>query len=82
MIECSATHFIGKHVGHTGPKVVELFEQSLGKVLFIDEAYRLWAGDRVSFAHEAIGEIVNCMTKPQYYYKMVIILTGYMHNID
>ncbi|PTB76169.1 hypothetical protein M440DRAFT_1462968 [Trichoderma longibrachiatum ATCC 18648] len=35
VIECSATHFIGKHVGHTGPKVVELFEQSLRSLLRI-----------------------------------------------
>ncbi|KAL7802008.1 P-loop containing nucleoside triphosphate hydrolase protein [Trichoderma aethiopicum] len=82
VIECSATHLIGKHVGHTGPKVVELFERSLGKVLFIDEAYRLADDDRVSYAHEAIGEIVDCMTKPRYYRKMVIVLAGYTHDMD
>ncbi|PTB67014.1 P-loop containing nucleoside triphosphate hydrolase protein [Trichoderma citrinoviride] len=82
VIECSATHLIGKYVGHTGPKVVELFERSLGKVLFIDEAYRLKHTGKNSFANEAIGEIVDCMTKSRYYRKIVIVLAGYTHDMD
>ncbi|UKZ79626.1 hypothetical protein TrVFT333_007386 [Trichoderma virens FT-333] len=82
VIECSATHLIGKYVGHTGPKVVELFERSLGKVLFIDEAYRLASGGRNSFTNEAVGEIVDCMTKPRYYRKMVIVMAGYTQDMD
>ncbi|QYT02399.1 hypothetical protein H0G86_009402 [Trichoderma simmonsii] len=82
VIECSATHLIGKYVGHTGPKVVELFERSLGKVLFIDEAYRLGFGGEGNFTNEAVGEIVDCMTKPRYYRKMVIVMAGYTHDMD
>ena len=37
---CSATDMIGQYVGQTGPKVQKLLEKALGKVLFIDEAYR------------------------------------------
>jgi len=36
---CEALHY-----AHTAPKVVDLFERALGKVLFIDEAYRLAGG--------------------------------------
>lgn len=82
VIECSATHLIGKYVGHTGPKVVELFERALGKVLFIDEAYRLGFGGKSNFTNEAVGEIVDCMTKPRYHRKMVIVLAGYTHDMD
>ncbi|KAL6873094.1 hypothetical protein J3F83DRAFT_601118 [Trichoderma novae-zelandiae] len=82
VIECSATHLIGKYVGHTGPKVVELFERSLGKVSFIDEAYRLGSSSKKSFANEAIGKIVDCMTKRRYYRKIVIMLAGYTHDMD
>lgn len=42
--ECSATDLIGQYVGHTGPKVQKLMEKAMGKVLFIDEAYRLAEG--------------------------------------
>lgn len=37
----SATELVGEYTGQTGPKVRRQFEASLGKVLFIDEAYRL-----------------------------------------
>ncbi|RFU74131.1 stage v sporulation k [Trichoderma arundinaceum] len=82
VVECSATHLIGSYLGHTGPKVIDLFERSLGKVLFIDEAYRLGYGGRDNFTNEAVGEIVDCLTKPRYYRKMVIVLAGYTHDMD
>ncbi|KAK0731900.1 P-loop containing nucleoside triphosphate hydrolase protein [Lasiosphaeris hirsuta] len=86
VIECSASHLIGQYLGHTAPKVVNLFERALGKVLFIDEAYRLGAGSKGtacgSFEEEAIGEIVDCMTKTRYMRKMVIVLAGYDHDME
>jgi AAA+ superfamily predicted ATPase len=82
VIECSATHLIGMFEGHTGPRVVELFERSLGKVLFIDEAYRLGLSGEHSFACDAVGEIVDCMMKPRYHGKLVIVLAGYTHDVD
>ena len=44
VIECLVIDLIGEYVGHTGPKVVRLFERAFGKVLFIDESYRLREG--------------------------------------
>ncbi|KAK3341850.1 P-loop containing nucleoside triphosphate hydrolase protein [Lasiosphaeria hispida] len=86
VIECSASQLIGQYLGHTAPKVVNLFERALGKVLFIDEAYRLGAGSKGtscgSFEEEAIGEIVDCMTKTRYMRKMVIVLAGYDHDME
>jgi SpoVK/Ycf46/Vps4 family AAA+-type ATPase len=77
--ECSATDLIGQYIGHTGPKVQKLMEKALGKVLFIDEAYRLAEGH---FATEAMDEIVDCLTKPKFAQKLVVILAGYDKDID
>ncbi|KAL7780330.1 hypothetical protein CFE70_010352 [Pyrenophora teres f. teres 0-1] len=77
--ECSATDLIGQYVGQTGPKVQKLMEKAMGKVLFIDEAYRLAEG---GFATEAIDELVDCLTKPKFAQKLVVILAGYDKDID
>jgi hypothetical protein len=77
--QCSATDLIGQYVGHTGPKVQKKLESVMGKILFIDEAYRLAEGH---FATEAMDELVDCMTNPKYAKKMVIILAGYDKDID
>ncbi|OTB00030.1 hypothetical protein M426DRAFT_15846 [Hypoxylon sp. CI-4A] len=79
VVECSATDLIGQYVGQTGPKVQKKFDEALGRVLFIDEAYRL-AGDH--FAKEAMDEIVDCMTKERYQNKLVVILAGYDNDIN
>ena len=77
--ECSATDLIGQYVGQTGPKVQKLMEKAMGKVLFIDEAYRLAEG---GFATEAMDELVDCLTKPKFVQKLVVILAGYDKDID
>jgi AAA+ superfamily predicted ATPase len=41
VVECSAKDLIGEYVGQTAPKTMKQLELGLGKVLFIDEAYRL-----------------------------------------
>ena len=87
VIECSATDLIGQYLGHTGPQVQAIMEKALGKVLFIDEAYRLGSGTRgassgSSFEEEAVGELVDSLTKPRYMRKMVIILAGYSEDMD
>ncbi|KAF5265252.1 hypothetical protein FOXYS1_3905 [Fusarium oxysporum] len=80
VIEVSAIELIGQYVGHTGPKVQQLLDKALGRVLFIDEAYRL-ASDS-SFAREAVDELVDCVTKPKYHGKLIIILAGYVQDIN
>lgn len=85
VITCSVTDIIGEYTGHTGPKVISQFERGLGKVLFIDEAYRLApaaSGGGGSFAAEAIGELVDAMTKPRYAQNMIVILAGYTEEME
>ncbi|KAH9905797.1 hypothetical protein F4778DRAFT_679685 [Xylariomycetidae sp. FL2044] len=79
LIECSATDLIGQFVGQTGPKVQKLLDKALGKVLFIDEAYRLADG---GFATEAVNELVDSVTKERYHKRLVIILAGYEKDIN
>ncbi|KAL2131440.1 hypothetical protein VTI74DRAFT_5109 [Chaetomium olivicolor] len=79
VVECSASDLVGQYVGQTGPKVHQLFDKALGKVLFVDEAYRLAEG---AFAKEAMDEIVDSVTKERYFKKLVIILAGYESDIN
>lgn len=79
VIECSASDLVGEYVGQTGPKTLKQLEKGLGKVLFIDEAYRLGDGH---FAKEAIDEIVDLITKPKFAGKMIVILAGYDSDMN
>lgn len=79
VLEISATELVGEYVGQTGPKTQKQLEKALGRVLFIDEAYRLADGP---YAKEAIDEIVDCLTKAKFAYKLLVILAGYDEDID
>lgn len=79
VIECSASDLVGQYVGHTGPKTKAVFDKALGKVLFVDEAYRLSEG---RFAKEAMDEIVGLMTQERFMNKLIIILAGYEHEMN
>ncbi|KAM0134445.1 hypothetical protein ACHAO1_005657 [Botrytis cinerea] len=79
VVECSASDLVGQYVGDTGPKTIKQLELGLGKVLFIDEAYRLGQGH---FSQEAIDELVDSMTKPKFSGKMIIILAGYEKDMN
>jgi hypothetical protein len=79
VVECSASDLVGQYVGQTGPKTKKLFEKALGKVLFVDEAYRLSQGH---FAQEAIDELVGLVTQPTFKSKLIIILAGYEQDMN
>lgn len=79
VIECSASDLVGQYVGQTGPKTKKIFEKALGKVLFIDEAYRLSQGH---FAQEAVDELVGLLTHPNFKSKLIVILAGYEQDMN
>ena len=79
VIECSASDLVGQYVGQTGPKTKAVFEKALGKVLFVDEAYRLSEGH---FAKEAMDELVGILTQERFKAKLVVILAGYDQEIN
>lgn len=79
VVSCSASDLVGEYIGHTGPKTRKLLESALGKVLFIDEAYRLSGGH---FAQEAIDELVDSLTNERFFRKQIVILAGYDADIN
>jgi SpoVK/Ycf46/Vps4 family AAA+-type ATPase len=74
VVECSSSDLVGQYVGQTGPKTKKQFEKALGRVLFIDEAYRLGEGH---FAKEAMDELVGILTHEKFRGKLIVILAGY-----
>lgn len=80
VIDVSASQLIGEYCGQTGPKTQRLLTSALGKVLFIDEAYRLATGS--SYAEEAVSELVDQITKPKFARKLIIVLAGYEEDMD
>lgn len=79
VVECSASDLVGEYVGQTGPKTKKLFERALGKVLFIDEAYRLSEGH---FAKEAMDELVGILTQDAFIGKLIVIIAGYDQEMN
>ena len=77
--EYSTTDLVAGYIGQTGPKIIQLLEKALGKVLFIDEAYRLGEG---TFAVEVINELVNSLIKPRFVGKIIVILAGYKDSMN
>ncbi|TGZ77525.1 NFX1-type zinc finger-containing protein 1 [Ascodesmis nigricans] len=74
VVDCTASDMIGQYVGQTAPKTRKQLEKALGKILFVDEAYRLAEN---KFATEAINELVDALTKPKFFGKLIVILAGY-----
>ncbi|KAG5938710.1 hypothetical protein E4U59_003626 [Claviceps monticola] len=79
VLDCTASELIGSYVGQTGPKVRQMLDKALGQVLLVDEAYRLSEG---AFAKEALDELVDAITKPKYNKRLIIILAGYVKDIN
>ncbi|MEW5315789.1 MAG: hypothetical protein WDW38_007194 [Sanguina aurantia] len=82
VIECSAKDFTTQYAGQASFKTREMFEKGLGKVLFIDEAYRLNPKDGNPFVAEALNEIVQILTEPRFLNKMVVVMAGYEAQLD
>ncbi|RTE83779.1 hypothetical protein BHE90_001583 [Fusarium euwallaceae] len=81
VIECSATDLLGQYVGHTAPKTLKKLQEGMGRVLFIDEAYRLMYG---AYGADAVDELVGFLSKPTNVGKMIVILAGFtadMHRL-
>lgn len=79
VVECSASDLVGQYVGHSGPQTRRQFERALGRVLFIDEAYRLGEGH---FAKEAMDELVGILTQEKFRGKLIVILAGYDQEMN
>jgi hypothetical protein len=81
VVECTTSNLIGQYVGQTSPKTKNQLEQALGKVLFIDEAYRL-AEPEAQYAAEAVNELISLLSTPKFEGKMIVILAGYTSDMN
>lgn len=66
---------VGRYVGETAVKTRKLIDESIGGVLFVDEAYTLNSGSDSDFGKEAIETMMTAMEN--YRGKMVFIFAGY-----
>eukprot|EP00759_Apiculatamorpha_spiralis_P019552 PhF_6_TR25480/c0_g1_i1/m.35415 len=69
--ETSKEDFVSPYKDGGGAKIEALYEESLGKVLFLDEAYRL------RDSKDAFSKLVDLITKPKYKGKVALCLAGY-----
>ncbi len=80
LVEVDRAGLVGQFVGHTAEKVKEVVENSIGGVLFIDEAYSLAKGGEKDFGQEAIDALVKSMEDNRE--NLVVIAAGYPNEMD
>ncbi|MFH8788129.1 right-handed parallel beta-helix repeat-containing protein [Streptomyces roseoverticillatus] len=82
LVEADRSSLVGEYVGHTGPKTQRVFQEAMGGVLFIDEAYSLApaAGGGNDFAQEAVATLVKLMEDHRD--AVVVIVAGYPDEME
>jgi len=78
-VEVGPNDIIGSHVGEASELIRGKLDAALGGVLIIDEAYGLY---KSSYGRQVLDDLVQFMTNPKYEGKLLIILTGYQHEIE
>ena len=81
LVEVARLDLVGEHVGSTAQRTSEVFQRSLGGVLFIDEAYALAPEDGGrDFGREAIDTLVKLMEDHRD--EVVVIVAGYTAEME
>lgn len=75
LVETDRAGLVAEYVGQTAPKTEAKCMESLGGVLFIDEAYSLVGDHRYDFGQEAIATLLRFMENHRS--EFVLIVAGY-----
>ncbi|WP_198155042.1 AAA family ATPase [Salisediminibacterium beveridgei] len=78
-VEASRGDLVAEYLGQTAPKVNRKIKQSMGGVMFIDEAYNLITDEHDYFGKEAVSTLIQGME--DYHEDLVVILAGYSEDI-
>jgi SpoVK/Ycf46/Vps4 family AAA+-type ATPase len=80
MVETDRQGLVGQYLGQTAVKTSEKIEESLGGVLFIDEAYALTSSSQQDYGKEAIQTLLKRMEdqRGQFY----VFVAGYPENME
>jgi len=80
VIETDRSGLVAEYVGKTAIKTQEKIEESMGGILFIDEAYALHKEGRNDFGHEALETILKQMEDKRS--QFCVILAGYTDEMN
>lgn len=81
--EVTRADLVAEYLGQTAPKVEKVVKESLGGVLFLDEAYDLVHtknGGSDPFGEEALTQLMKCAE--DYRDRIMIIMTGYEKEMN
>ena len=80
--ECAARSLCGQYLGQTAPRTAEICREAYGSVLFIDEAYSLYRGERDgdAYGREAIDTLIAEMENHRD--DFVVIMAGYPGEME
>jgi SpoVK/Ycf46/Vps4 family AAA+-type ATPase len=80
VIEADRGKLVASYVGQTAKLVQQQCDDSMGGILFIDEAYALKQGPQDSFGQEAVDTLLKRMEDDRG--KFVVIAAGYTKEMD